>query len=157
LIGFPGVLSGDYGASDVLESLLLAEVTNPFYYTRMMSEIFAMEEEAFVKVNNVVFVLLYIFIRGYRTNHLMFLYVKCAKANLVFSLSLSFVSVVSSYWLFTMVSIAYNVLLGRTSGNKIVRKGRAILKFLSKNKYGKHVFPCGILILILRAIQLKYR
>jgi hypothetical protein len=157
MIGFPGVISGNYGASDVIESLMFAELTNPLYYNRLMSEIFAMEKEAFVKVNNVTYVLLYCIIRGYKTNHLMFLYLKCTEANLLFSLSLSLVSVVSSYWLFTMLSIAYNVILGKTSGSKVVRKGRAVLKFFSSNKYGKHVFPCGIVLLMLRAIQLKYR
>ena len=156
LIGFPGVISGSYGASDVLESLLLAEVTNPFYYTRVLSQIFAMENERFVKINNLIFVALYIVIRGYKTNVLMYLYLKCGEANLVFALCLSFVSVVSSYWLFTMLAIAYNAMFGKSSGNAVVRVGRRALKFLSQHKYGRHVFPCGIMGLILRAIQLKY-
>jgi hypothetical protein len=119
-----GTLTDTHGASDVIESLFLAEITNPFFLTRTMSELFSMEKERFINVNNIIFLVLFTLIRGYLTNKSMYHYLQCSETSLPFSLSLSLLTVVSSYWLFKMLSIAFNMLFGKNAGNKIIRAGR---------------------------------
>ena len=157
IIGFPGTMAGTHASSDVIEALFLAELSNPFYINRVISEIFSMGKMALVGVNNLIFLMMFTVIRGYMTNRVMFNYLRCGEASLIFSLSNSIVSVVSSYWLFKMHSIAFNVIFGKKAGNKIIRGSRRVLRFLSSNKIGKHVFPAALVIIMGKALQLKYR
>ena len=156
LIGFLSNLNGTHGGAEVIQGLLSAELTNPFYYTRLMSELFAMENEVMIKVNNVIFLVLFTIIRGYFANKAIIDHLPCKTTGWLSSTSLCLISVVSSYWLFKIVSIAFNIFYGKTSGNKAIRYSRATLRFLSSNKYGKHVFPAFVMLLVLRGIQLKY-
>ena len=157
IVGFTGTMAGTHASSDVIEALFLAELTNPFFITRSISEVFAMGKETFIGINNLIFLVMFSVVRGYMANKVMYHYLRCGEASVIFSLVNSVVSVVSSYWLFKMLSMAFNVIFGKNAGNRIIRAGRKALRFLSSNKIGKNIFPATLVLIMGKALQLKYR
>ena len=156
LIGFAGALFDAHGTSEILDVLFLAEVTNPFFYYKSLSEIFYIEKRKAVLINNIIFLCMFVYIRGWKTNVVMYYFLACPLSITWYRVVLALLSVISSFWVVRMLVVAYDTLIDADKIKRRSLKSRKVLVFFCRNNIGKFIFPGVIIFIMIRALQVKY-